>query len=328
MAYDVDEPKDPSVFTEKDIEMGGWIGTRTSDGSIAVQKPNRIRTNVDWHDHRHDGHGNDKMTMAQYKATMAALWRDGQSYAKIAEAVSDRYGLKGADRIHPNLVHYHIKQMLSYWRQLVAQRIDERQALALARLDQLEQLALEGYFRSVEGKETKSTSKQIERARSRERSAQMRDNISKDKRYEKDRRYLKRDKLEAHNVEDDADLMLTMAEKTQKIIKREMAGPGDVKFLNLIFGIQKERNKLLGLYSKEAAHDGAKEAAMLTDEQRTQRLTTIFQAAQKRRTDTMSALAEPSPLGGFPVEVKEEPVPEIEDEWQDEVTPEDEEGWD
>lgn len=279
-------------FDENDVANGGYVPTIDQNGTLRVRSLGRQAGGV-----------RDKMTMAMMKADMAALWRDGETYRDIAEAVSDKYNLTGDQRLKSNGIHYHIKSMLDFWRQKGLARMDERQAMLLARLDQIESLALEGYFASMEGKKTSHVNKQIQRAKSKDRKDQLLDKVLDQRESESrdDKRY-KINKKQAPLFQDTgelADLLVTTQEKIDEHVRLEENSAGDVKFLALMFNINKERASLLGLHNRKEMLDPDQESAKLTDEQRHQKLATILTAARERREASTGLLAPPAPMGGF-----------------------------
>lgn len=247
---------------------------------------------------RLSGGKRDKMTVAMMKADMAALWRDGETYESILQIVCDKYQLSEDERFTVQNIQYHIKTMLNYWRKLALSRIDERQSAILARLDQIENLAIEGYFASLEGKKTTSINRQITRAKDPERKKRaIEENKEANRKREADgKRPLP---LQADVDENIAESLVLVAEKKDKFSKQEENPAGDPKFLMIMFQINKERAKILGLYNKDMQFDADAEAAKLTDVQREQRLATIVSSAIHRREKSVGLLAEPSPLGGF-----------------------------
>ena len=305
-------------FTDEDLANGGYIPTIDQNGVLRVRKLGRLAGGV-----------RDKMTMAMMKADMAALWRDGETYKDIAEAVSDKYNLEGDMRLKGNGIHYHIKSMLDYWRDKGLARMDERQAMILARLDQIESLALEAYFASMEGKKTHQYNKQIQRARSEDRKKQLLDKEVETREAQRnaDKRKTKHPLFQ--DTGELADLLVVTAEKIDDHVRHEENQAGDPKFLAIMFNINKERAKILGLHNRKEMLDPDQEAAKLSDEQRQHRIATILSAARERRQASANMLAEPSPLGGFKEEQKPEAtvievavpdVPEIteievEDDW-------------
>lgn len=308
MADNID---DRIQFTDEDRANGGYIPTRDQNGTLRVRQLGRLAGGV-----------KDKMTMAMQKADIAALWRDGETYDTIAESVSDKYGLEGDQRFKGNSIHYHIKKMLDYWRDKGLARIDERRAMILARLDQIEALCVEAYFASMEGKRTTQYNKQIERAMSKDRKDQLL-GVEKKKRdgiQESDKR--KKPDPSLFQTEGDIgteDLLLVTAEKINRNVRNEENQAGDPKFLNLMFGINKERAKILGLHNRTEELNPDQESAKLTDEARQQRLQTLLSSAKERRQATANMLADPAPLGGF-LEGEEPPLevtqPEVdEDDW-------------
>jgi hypothetical protein len=311
---------DPLSFTRQDEYQGGarlkadpqdLIRCVDQNGVQRLRRKGRLAGGV-----------RDKILMAQMKAGMAAMWSSGARYVDIAAAINERYDLQGDSAISVHAIEYHIKAMLDYWRQKGLAKMDERQAVILARFDQIEALAVEAYFASMEGKKTTQRNKQIERARSKERFNQLLKS-EKRKRENGDKRAKTPLFIDTGELIDLEDLMQVTAEKIQKNVRHESNAAGDPKFLNMLITINKERAKILGLYNRKM-DDGDNEAAKLTDEQRQARIATILSSAQNRRAlqanETM--LADPAPLGGFeevPAEVVPEEVEELDWESPSEV---------
>lgn len=330
MPYDIDEGTDALEFDEQDYANGAYFPKRGDDGVISYQRKPKSPTRMKGHGLRRSKMGYnqqaliDDMTMIQFKADMAVLWRDGETYGDIAEAINERYGLEGKECYNANDIHYHIKQMIKYWRGLVASRIDERQAMLLTRLDQIEQICIEAYFLSAQGRKTsvKMRSRQMERARSEERKSQL---LEVERRKRQQKWSLSKSKTPLVEVPDDfsgeSEALVETAKKIQEMQRNEENKAGDPKWMVLIFNINRERAKILGLYSKTANDDPSNDAARLTDEQRQQKLVNIINQAKQRRSEAVdTALATPAPLGGFP-------DPEVEDHSVPEVEQPEEEGW-
>lgn len=332
----------PLEFSPEDIMYGASFPTTDVRDNLRKKKAGRLTGGV-----------RDKQTQAQMKAEMASLWRDGESYPVIAETISDRYNLEGDERIKGDAVHYHVKRMLQYWRQQGLARMDERQAMCLARLDQIESLAVEGYFASMEGKRTTQYNKQIERARSKDREQQLLDAEKK-----------KREgtKIRVRNAPSDIakyggnkaaltaetgellDLMVVTQEKIAHNVRNEENQAGDPKYLAIMFNCNRERAKILGLYQQTQSLNADQESAKLSEEDRQQRVATLLSNARERRQATANMLADPAPMGGFQdgdtpptvkpiieIELPEDPQPE--DDWgftPDDITvpEEDEIQWD
>lgn len=314
MMADLQPTTQPLEFSEDDIKYGANFPTTDVRDKLRKTKRGRLA-----------GHQRDKQTQAQMKAEIASLWRDGESYPVIAEVISDRYNLEGPERITGNAVHYHVKRMLQYWRQQGLARMDERQAMCLARLDQIESLAVEAYFASMEGKRTTQYNKQIERARSKEREQQI---------LEAEKKSREGDKIRVRNSPSDnqawgpnkaakmaetgelEDLMVVTQEKINRNVRLEENQAGDPKYLAIMFNCNRERAKIFGLYQQVNALNPDQESAKLSEEDRMQRVATLLSNARERRQASANMLATPAPMGGWkdgerPVEIE---VPEVEDD--------------
>lgn len=291
------ESIDPLAFTKIDKAHGARILDPEQKGW-----ENRKPSFIQQRSYRYPGGVRDRLQMAQMKAGMASLWSDGESYRDIAEKISDKYNLEGDERISANGIHYHIKQMLAYWRQKGLALMDERQAIILARFDQIESLAVEAYFASMEGKRTYHKNKQIEKARSKGREKQLLDK-ERDKRREhlaEDKRRTQQDLfIDTGELSDMEEMLRVTAKKIQTNMRHEENQAGDPKFLNIIFAVNRERAKILGLYDRKNHDDADAESVKLTDEQRQLKIATIISAAKERRSQQANMLADPAPLGGF-----------------------------
>jgi hypothetical protein len=246
----------------------------------------------------------DKLTMGEMKARMAALWKEGESYVQIAETVSDEFGLEGDARLKANGINFHITKLKQYWRDQSLLHIDERQAVQLARLDQLEQLAMDAYFVSCQGSTTSNYEKQIDRARSKDRERMLQEQIAE----ERERR-----KANLHgNVRDNpkfqfeindgeiVETLITTHEKIKEYERRDERPAGDPKWVAIIVDIWDKRNKLWGMYNRTGPDSDDAERARLSDEQRDERIAAVLNAAINRRREiTETNLAPIEPLAGF-----------------------------
>lgn len=273
-----------------------------------------------------------KLYMAKLKASIANLWNQGIYQDDIAEMVSDEFGLEGEERLNTALVSHHVRSMLNYWRDQSVLSIDEKQSALLARYDQIDALATQAYFLSMQGKATYHEERQIKHARERERIKDIREELHNDnvKLTKKERKAL----LGTIGELEDA---LSLTEETIKEYSRmEETAPGDVKFLRVMIECNDRRAQLWGLKNRKEAATGDQELAKLSDDQRYERLAAIFHAAATRKTGDRGTLAPPSPLGGFegddptakqdevpmeeaPEEINVESIPEIEDESEDDL---------
>lgn len=245
----------------------------------------------------------DQHTMAEMKVRMSALWRDGELYQVIAERVSDEFNLEGDKRLTANGVHYHLKNMKEQWRAMSLLHVDERQALILARYDQLEVLITEAYFASCAGRTTKNFEKQIQQARSKGREKELQEDI----REEYAGRVNHRNKNNAamqfeFNDGDLPETLILTDERIKRSKRREETPSGDPRFLTMLIDINDKRAALWGLKSKTIQTDDA-ERASLSDEQREERLAAVLQTVLNRKTSGGSLantnLATPAPLGGW-----------------------------
>jgi hypothetical protein len=245
---------------------------------------------------RNAGTKRDKLAQAQLKAGIAGLWRDGRSYQEIADRINDQYGLN----ITKDGVKYHITTQLEYWRKLSMTRIDERQAMLLARLDQIEQLAITAYFASMGDKEIKVYEEQIERARQQSNKDELQ------KRVRKERDDIRRAKHKGEQVEmpfqEDGELpdsLIVMSEKIKDYLRTESNPAGDPRFLQIMLEVNKHRAQLWGIWNRKEEDSNDMTLTKLTDEDRYKRLGAILATVAQRRTKDVGALAPAAPLGGF-----------------------------
>jgi len=236
----------------------------------------------------------DKLTMAEMKARISSLWKDGELYANIANIVSDEFGLEGDMRLKPNGIHYHIKEQIKYWKEAGLLSIDEKQALVLTRYDQLEALITEAYFASCEGKSTRIYEKQIDRARSKDREETIRDIIAEERASAKSQNR----KMDTKFLGELPDTLMMTAEKVKENERLEGNSPGDPRWTAQLIDINDKRAKLWNLYAKMGEDNPDQELARLSDEARESRLTAVLTAMLARKTGNLGMLAEPSPLGG------------------------------
>lgn len=278
-----------------------------------VEMPVSIQNGNKYKKERQSGNVRDSLAQAQLRAGIAALWRDGDGYKEIANQINDSYGLD----LSPNTIHYHVKAMLAFWRKLSLARLDERQAMLLARLDQIEMLACEAYFQSMQGRTTQMTEKQIERARSNDTKKKLQKNIRKErddiKKAKKSRgKEHKQAQLDIEFNEDGDmfDILVTTSERIKEYVRTEENPAGDPRFLQVMLDCNKQRAQLWGMLNRKDAESDDKNLAKLTDEDRANRLAIILHDVAVRRTKNTGSLAPTSPLGGFfDEEGKPLPVP-------------------
>lgn len=237
----------------------------------------------------------DKLTMAEMKARMSSMWKNGDSYLDIAETVSDEFGLEGDQRLKPNGIHYHIKEMLKYWKEQGLLNIDEKQAMVLTRYDQLEAIITEAYFASCQGKSTKIYEKQIERARSKDREEWIRESIAEERQKAKDENR----KPDLNFLGEIESTLMDTSEKIKENERFEGSSSGDPRWTAQLIDINDKRAKLWNLHAKAGEISPDQELARLTDEARDERLKAVLVAALMRKTGNLGNLAPASPLGGF-----------------------------
>ena len=240
----------------------------------------------------------DKLTMSEMKARMATLWKDGEFYSSIADKVSDEFGLTGEARLKANSISYHIKEMLRYWREVGLLSVDEKQAMALARWEQLEAMATEALFISMQGKSTKNYEKTIDRARSRDRAEWIREEIA----HERVQATLRGVPIETHGTGGIEDVLEVTAEKIKEYERHEESSAGDPRWLALLIDIHDKRCKMWNLYSKPTdGRNPDQELARLPDDVRDSRIASVVTAAIMRKTGEKGLLAPSAPLGGHPI---------------------------
>jgi hypothetical protein len=255
---------------------------------------------------RNKGNGSNDLQLAQMKAHMSLMWANGESYPAIAEQISDTFELEGEDRLSANNIAYHIKQMLKLWRERSMVHMDDKQAAVLARYEQIESLATEAYFASMQGQKTTVYKKQMEKARSKEREAetvaQYREEKRKimernKKRKKKGKKLLPLPKLEDFDM---MDQLIETQEKIEEMEKMEEKRAGDPRFLQIIVDINKQRAHLWGLLHKTPELGGNE--TKMSDEDKLKRLANLISGAKSRAEDQMGRLAPPGPMGGFEAE--------------------------
>jgi hypothetical protein len=311
-------------ITREDEANGGYIPSALSEKG--TRRKGRLAGGV-----------RDKLTMAQMKARMASLWRYGDTYIEIAEQVSNEFSLPDEERITANSVHYHITQMIKYWREKGLIHIDDKQAAILARYDQIELLAIEGYFASCMGKKTTMYDKQIERASTGKNLKSLSSDVAtkRDKVRENGNRsrggrpnsdLLNDPRIDYFGSGEIKDILVLTGEKIKKYRRMEETPAGDPRFLSLLIDINDKRAKLFGL-GKVNTTNGDQELARLSDEDRSKRLVAVInQAIRRVRGGPSEALASPAPLGGFPARDEDIPIPP-EGYGEEDVPIEDEDDW-
>lgn len=240
---------------------------------------------------------------ARLKAEIVALHESGVTADEVAETVNEQYDLA----ITGGSVRSIVSQAVGYWRKMGAKSVDEKRALVLTRIDQLERLALRGYYNSMRGKKTTFVEKQIEKLKKSEKSvAALRQAI----REEMESAQEEEREVDLFNTGLIEDILVTTAEKTKTYERFEENASGDVKFLNLMRSLNRDRAELWQLSHKDLREDPDAETAKLSDEERTKRIDAVIATARNNREKAMSLMAEAAPLGGFEEENNEQQTTE------------------
>jgi hypothetical protein len=269
------------TLSDEDIAHGGYVPT--PDDPASRKGLNKMRS---------AGGVRDKLTQAQIKARIAALWRRGHMYKDLVTTINDEFGLTGTENeITYHTIKYHVNEMLEYWREKSLAHIDERQAMTLLRYDQIEQLATEAWFTSMGGKKTRNYERQITRASSDGRQKDIADQVISE-----------RASMEkAKPLFSEGELLETLAITAEKIktYTRTEESPGDPRFLAIMIDINHKRSQLWGLLNKGEQTTSDQEMARLSDDARTERIAAVIAQARQRASGDMGHLVQPSPLGGF-----------------------------
>lgn len=249
----------------------------------------------------------DKLTQAQMKARIAYLYREDETLDDIAKKVSHEFNLE--QTLHPNSISYHVQQMIRYWRDKGQLHIDDKMAMVLARLDQIEILATEAYFASMRGKSTTYYEKMISKMKSPSMKKHLKDVIISERLDEDEKFRAKKGKKKRKNkhqnyLEDDeglGEVLLDTQEKIKEWDRHEENAAGDPRFLTIMLQISEQRAKLWGLFNHAKMTNADQDMAKLPDNERAQRLAAILQTAMTRARleDNQTNLALASPLGGF-----------------------------
>lgn len=271
----------------------------------------------------------DDISLAQAKARMAFLYKEGEQLAEIGKQISYEFHLEKP--LSPQLISYHVREMINYWRSKGQLHIEDKQALWLARLDQIEMLATEAYFASVRGKKTTyqetlinklntpAVKKALKKVLEEEWGDGDDEKRSSGRKFKKGRRFKnshKRDYL----MDDESlvDILIDTAEQNAEKHKTwerfEENQAGDPRFLAIMIQISDQRARAWGLYDRAKKLDADQDMARLGDNERTKRLMAIVTTAMQRQSVAAgtSGLAPSAPLGGFKEGEKPAEVEEIE----------------
>jgi hypothetical protein len=296
-----DDKISPNSFLRADEEEQGLV-PHGGFGS-PVRKKNKER---------------DSLTMAEMKMYMASFWRDGDTYVEIAEKINDQFNLDEESALSYNNVHYHIKGLIKEAKKQSLLHITEKQALVLARYDQLEELCTDAYFRSMSS-ETKNLEKQIKQARTRDREKQLAADLKRERakialvneKRAKNHKKLIVSEHEPQVLGDLPDAMQTMSKHIKKFTRTESKPAGDPKWVQMLIDINHKRAHLWHLLDKGDTVNQDQEFAKMSDDERASRMASVLHASMTRATQDKGMLASPSPLGGFQEEDKPEPTTQI-----------------
>lgn len=291
---------------------------------VRVDSVGLVKTEEDLERERlRESHKQRQTKRAMLAARCAALYAEGNFITAIAEQVSEEYNLE--DSIDGEEVRRLINERVAYWRRLGLKHIDDKQALLLAKIDQIEELATNGYFASMSGRATYVFEKQIERAKEQKTQDKKREAAFK-KKEEGPSNVLEEELWESTaapesnepeftngNIEKS---LITTAEKIKEYRRYEDMPAGDAKFLAIMLDCQEKRAKIWGLYIRDKAQDNADAGfAAMSDADRQDRLGVILTAAKQRLNPALvhspselapvGPLQKPSRVGNLGEQVKE-----------------------
>ena len=316
----------PLILSEEDMANGGHVVPSQSDMSLRRKGSSKF----------------DDISLAQAKARIAFLYKEGEVLAEIGEQVAEEFGLEKP--LSPQLVSYHVREMINYWRQKGQLHIEDKQALWLARLDQIEMLATEAYFASVRGKKTtyhetlinKLNTPQVKKALKQVLEDEWYDREDEKRSEGRKLKKLKKKKRRDYLMDDESlvDILIDTAEQNAEKHKTwerfEENRAGDPRWVAIMVQVSDQRARAWGLYDRAKKLDADQDMARLGDNERTNRLMAIVTTAIQRQSVAAgtSGLAPAAPLGGFKEGEKPAEVEEIErifDEGTDDE--DDEDGW-
>lgn len=257
--------------------------------------------------------GRNKMELAEIKASMAALWKQDNTYVEIAMKINEEFNISEDETFSANSVSYHIKSLLDANRKSAMLHINERQAMILARYDQLEMLATEAYFASMESKTT-HYERMIKRAKTKDRMQEMVKSLERGRKAvdneNKKRAKNHRPKIKFQEpdpiIGEMPDILQQTAENIKEYSRLEEKPAGDPRWIAMLIDITDRKAKLFGLLNRSDVANPDQELAKLSDEERRARMAAVLHTAMTTRTQDTGMLAPAGPLGGF--KEGEEPI--------------------
>jgi hypothetical protein len=244
----------------------------------------------------------DGIKEAEKRAVMSELWADENLSGRD---VADEYNRRFGTLLTPKMVQYKIQHQIRKWERIGLKAVATRKAMALARIEQLEALAQDAYFASMEGRTIEghqSTIDQVQK-KSKKNNNTIREQVESvfaevaGRNGYVPNEVLNPDGALADNVE-------LVNQKIHQYRKLEHNKAGDVKFLKLMRDLNRDRIDIYNLTKYDTEDDPNKQAALLTDDERTTRVNTIFHNAKIRAIAGTMGLAQPEPLGGFKEETE------------------------
>lgn len=240
---------------------------------------------------------------AELKARIAMLYADDEFLDDIAEVINEEFGFEGDASLDVRSVRYYVRKQVEYWRKISVANIEVKQAAVLERINQIEQLALEGYYASMEGKSIRKIEREIKDAKSKPRFKAIRNAVKAE--YAK----AKAEKREV-NLTDEMfleNILIKTSEKMKEYEALEENLSGNPKFLEIILKCNQERCKIWGLYIRQAdMMTQEQQFAAMDDKERTQRIAALIQSVKNRESSQnspveavnseVSSLARPAPL--------------------------------
>lgn len=266
---------------------------------------------------RSDKQTASRVRVAQRRARVAALYATNNTISAIIEQITEEFDLEVPPTVAQ--IRNDVRAQIEFWRAEGLKHIDEKQAIVLASIDNIEELARNAYFASMEGRVTHNFEKQIERAKAQKGQDKERERVFEERIRPIDlleeqmfweenpdndldgsgprtARQIRDNDLPNGRVED---FLVTTSEKIKEYKRFEATTAGDPRFLAIMLDCSDRRCKLWNLYVKDREAQNPDSAfAKMSDEDKQNRLGMILSAARNRIAPPPTHLAPEGPLGG------------------------------
>lgn len=228
----------------------------------------------------------------EMKARMMSLYALNESASDIADTINKEFAPYGMKVVDAGQVRSQVKSRISYWEEKTNQSVAHKRAAVLARLDQLENLAMLAYFDSTSGKRTISYENVQKKMRSKDKAKAIALAIKEDiERAEREGVTWKPEEFGELPK-----LIEQMNDGIKELIKTEMSESGDPRWVSLMLEISKERAKLWNLYKDIETSNADQELARMPDDVRENRIAALLQNAKSRSGTLHTNLANTGPL--------------------------------